>query len=435
MAHAGQNEGDDIWEDASDIFEIRSEVGSSGTLTPDELGNDDSESSQPEDVNPQRANRLERPPARLMNPAMERESVRDRTHAQRGAESRTPPSDYQLAPMVFNSSSKRSKSSHQSPSPVRERPNGPSKHREVKSVMKPPRFDGKDGCIESHLVQFEIVAKRNDWDDNEKVDFLKCTLIGEASHMLRDLSDSATYDDVVYKLRQRYGSIEQIERFRMELKQRRRKPGESLSILLKDVRRLFSQAYTGPHNYLSELMAVDAFVEALNDRELKIKVLEREPSSLDQAYKIAERMELYQNIPDEKVAESRPKQTVKVRATAAEDESMLKSVVETQRLMQKQLALLTESVNKDRTPARRSGDSNKQSSVKLKGPCHHCGKPGHYRAECPELAPKPHGTKGTSYDDPTRRSIEPACRSCIDRTIARSSHRTRIGKNRTVGRK
>ena len=140
MAHAGQNVGDDIWEDASDIFEIRSEVGSSGTLTPDELGHDDSESSQPEDVNPQRANRLERPPARLMNPAMERESARDRTHAHRGADSRIPPSDYQLAPMVFNSSSKRSKSSHQSPSPVRERPNGPSKHREVKSVMKPPAF-------------------------------------------------------------------------------------------------------------------------------------------------------------------------------------------------------------------------------------------------------------------------------------------------------
>ena len=242
-------------------------------------------------------------------------------------------------------------------------------------------------------MQFEIVAKRNDWDDNEKVDFLKCTLIGEASHVLRDLSDSATYDDVVYKLRQRYGSIEQIERFRMELKQRRRKPGESLSILLKDVRRLFSQAYTGPHNYLSELMAVDAFVEALNDRELKIKVLEREPSSLDQAYKIAERMELYQNIPDEKVAESRPKQAVKVRATAADDESMLKSVVETQRLMQKQLALLTESVNKDRTPARKSGDVGKQSSGKSKGPCHHRGKPEHYRFECPELAQKPHGTK------------------------------------------
>ena len=389
MAHAGQNEGDDIWKDASDIFEIRSEVDGSDTLTPDELGDDDSESSQPRDVTPQRADRLERPPARLMNPAMERESVRDRTHAQRGAESRTPPSDYQLAPMVFNSSSKGSKSNHRSPSPVRDRPNGPSKHREVKSVMKPPRFDGKDGCIESHLVQFEIVAKRNGWDEYEKMDFLKCTLIGKASHMLHDLSDSATYDDVVYKLRQLYGSIEQIKRFRMELKQRRRKPGEPFSGLLKDVRRLFSQAYTGPHNYLSELMAVDAFVEALNDRELKIKVLEREPNSLEQAYKIAERMELYQNIPDEKDAESRSKQTVKVRAAAAEDESMMKSVVETQRLIQKQLALLTESVNKDRSPAKRSGEANKQSSGKTKGSCHNGHKPGHYRFECPEPSQKP----------------------------------------------
>ena len=78
-------------------------------------------------------------------------------------------------------------------------------------MMKPPRFEGKEHCIESHLVQFDIVAKRNGWDDSEKADFLKCSLVGEASQLLRDLSESATYDDIVYKLRQRYGSRRTIE--------------------------------------------------------------------------------------------------------------------------------------------------------------------------------------------------------------------------------
>ena len=175
-----------------------------------------------------------------------------------------------------------------------------------KFMMKPPRFEGKEHCIESHLVQFNIVAKRNGWDDSEKTDFLKCSLVGEASHLLRDLSDSATYDDIVYKLRQRYGSLEQ-----MELKQRKRRPGESLSSLLKDVRRLFTQAYPGPPNYMSEIAAKDAFVEALNDRELMIKVCEQEPGTLDQACKIAEGRNFIRKFLAEKMLSSKRNNRVK----------------------------------------------------------------------------------------------------------------------------
>ena len=80
-----------------------------------------------------------------------------------------------------------------------------------------------------------------------------------------------------------------------------------MSSLLKDVRRLFTQAYPGPPNYMSELAAKDAFIDALDDRELMIKVCEREPGTLDQAYKIAERMELYQKIPSGKETEFKTK--------------------------------------------------------------------------------------------------------------------------------
>ena len=123
----------------------------------------------------------------------------------------------------------------------------------------------------------------------------------------------------------------------------KRKAGESLSSLLKDIRRLFAQAFPGPPNYLSELTARDAFIEALNDRELMIKVLEREPTTLDQAFKVAERLELYRKIPGERETETKAKPTAKVRSAVAEDDSVLKSIVETQKLMQKQLTALTES--------------------------------------------------------------------------------------------
>ena len=145
--------------------------------------------------------------------------------------------------------------------PERFRPFKTIKPPSKRAFIKPPRFEGKDNCLESHLVQFEIIAKHNQWKDSEKADFLKCSLSGEASHMLRDLDDKATYDDVVSQLRQRYGSLEQIESYRMELKHRRRKPGESLSQLLKDIRRLFLLAYPGPQNY-SEIYKRNLYWEA-----------------------------------------------------------------------------------------------------------------------------------------------------------------------------
>ena len=203
MASGGRGEDDDDWEDASDIFEVRSEAGSTDNLTPDVQGGDPSESSQLTVIAPLEDDRRERTPSRLMNRMRGRESDPDQPYERRDPRSWNSPSEYHSAPLMTPPNPKVSRWSRQEGPPVRHRSDGPSKSRDSKFMMKPPRFEGKEHCIESHLVQFDIVAKRNGWDDSEKTDFLKCSLVGEASHLLRDLSDSATYDDIVYKLRQR----------------------------------------------------------------------------------------------------------------------------------------------------------------------------------------------------------------------------------------
>ena len=142
------------------------------------------------------------------------------------------------------------------------------------------------------MTQFAIVAQRNHWDDGEKADYLMCSLTGEASNILKDLPENPSYADVVACLRQHYGSVDQVEAYRAQLKNRRRRPGESLQDLMKDIRRIFLSAYPGPTNYLSEIALKDAFITALVDRDLMIKTMEREPKTLDEAYKVAERMEL-----------------------------------------------------------------------------------------------------------------------------------------------
>ena len=170
---------------------------------------------------------------------------------------------------------------------------------------------------------------------------------------------------MVVKLRQRYGSIEQLESFRMELKNRRRKPGETLAHLLKDICRLSLQVYPGPPSYMSELIACDAFITALNDRELMLKVMEREPSSLDQAFKIAERMELYKQFHGGSESETKSKGAAEVRATVAADDSLLQTILYTQKLMQRQINALSESMKKDNTITLESGNRSERTSCKV----------------------------------------------------------------------
>ena len=384
MAHNGAGTDDETWEDASDVYEILSEAGGSEPDESEEHDSDEVESSVLEDVQNPRVERQGRAVGRSSVSVVERGAGRGPATDPRGASSQTPQSDYQMA-MQAQPRVRRNSRRRRSPTlPERSRPFKTIKPPSKRAFIKPPRFEGKDNCLESHLVQFEIIAKHNQWNDSEKADFLKCSLAGEASHMLRDLSDKASCDDVISQLRQRYGSLEQIESYRVELKHRKRKPGETLSHLLKDIRRLFLLAYPGPQNYMTLITARDAFIDALNDRDLMIKVMEREPSNLDQAYKIAERLELYQRLPGGRESETKSKVASKVRGTISESDPLLQSIVETQKLMQKQLTVLSESLKKDRQTETKSGDVIKAPSSNLRGLCHQCHQPGHYQMQCPE---------------------------------------------------
>ena len=119
------------------------------------------------------------------------------------------------------------------------------KHRPMQ--MKPGRFDGT-GSLESFLSQFEVCARHNRWTASDKVDFLRCSLEKAATQLLWDFGaqPDATYEQLVERLRQRYGTEGQAETFRTQLYYRRQRAGESLSDLLHEIRRLVVLAYPVP---------------------------------------------------------------------------------------------------------------------------------------------------------------------------------------------
>ena len=102
----------------------------------------------------------------------------------------------------------------------------------------------------------------------------------------------ASYEDIAEKLRIRYGSREQQEKFRTGLKFRRRKPGESLQELAQDVERITVLAYPAADAPMRDVLGKDAFIDSLNSPGLECNVREREPSTFGAAVTTAMKLEV-----------------------------------------------------------------------------------------------------------------------------------------------
>ena len=184
---------------------------------------------------------------------------------------------------------RRLNSSRRRPNRNDELPRRYSSHKEI----KPGKYDGK-GCVETYLAQFDVCANHNDWDKKEKLAQLKCALSDHAAQLIWDSGNPAhvTYDELVEKLRRRYGSLDQQEKFQAELRSRRRRNGESLAELCQDIRGMMTRAYPGEGlSPLCGQISKDYFLAALDDKDLELKVREREPRDLDSAFKHAVRLE------------------------------------------------------------------------------------------------------------------------------------------------
>jgi transposase InsO family protein len=150
-----------------------------------------------------------------------------------------------------------------------------------------------DSCLETFLAKFENISTYLHWKKCDRLFHLRASLEGAAGQILWDAGPQTSADEIIRLLRSRFGNSNQAERFRAELKARRRKKNESLQSLYNDICKLLALAFPGPSNITTALVGRDAFLDALSDQNLRIRVLEREPKTLEEALNIASRLEAY----------------------------------------------------------------------------------------------------------------------------------------------
>ena len=161
----------------------------------------------------------------------------------------------------------------------------------VLPTLKLGTFDGSN-CPKTFLAKFENCSDYYERTEKEKLGHLRASLEGPpAGQVLWDAIQQSSVDEVVRLLKNRFGSLNEEERYRSELKARRRRRGESLQSVYQDVRPLMALAFPGQSGPMWEVMARDAFVESLGDPSLRIRVLERDPTTLEEALKIVSRLE------------------------------------------------------------------------------------------------------------------------------------------------
>ena len=159
--------------------------------------------------------------------------------------------------------------------------------------LKPQNFTGSDDDFEDFLTQFEITSEINGWDYKSKSLYLANCLTGVARALLNELTaeQRRDYDSLVQKLTERYGSENRAEVFRSQLKSRVKGKGETTAQLAQAIRKLTRQAYPRISLDVVEALAVDHFVDALPEAQIRLRLREVGPSTLAEAEKIAVRME------------------------------------------------------------------------------------------------------------------------------------------------
>ena len=166
-----------------------------------------------------------------------------------------------------------------------------NKHMQYASA-KPRRYDGTED-LDDYISQFNIISDLNKWDYTTKSLQLASQLSGQACGILGDLPETQRrdYESILQALQMRFGSIERSELFKAKLETKVKGDHETLSELAQAIKKLTRQAYPRADTNMTNTLALDHFIDAISDKEMKLRIREARPRNIEEAEMFAVRLE------------------------------------------------------------------------------------------------------------------------------------------------
>ena len=178
--------------------------------------------------------------------------------------------------------------------PREERPDYGVAFKKPSNYIRPATYDGLGSWLD-YKSHFEACAALNGWSNREKGLYLAVSLRGQAQGILGNLSGELgqNYNELIKALEDRFAPANQTELYRVQLRERRQKATETLPELGQSIRRLAHLAYLTAPNDVRETLAMKQFVDALVDADMRLRIKQARPQTLNDAIRLAVELEAF----------------------------------------------------------------------------------------------------------------------------------------------
>ena len=187
--------------------------------------------------------------------------------------------------------------------------------------LAPMEYSG-EGDFQEYLNQFEAMAETLFWNEAKKGSALYGRLKGRALACVSSCPDRQ-FSTLVQRLKDRFSPKDE-EMFYQQLTTYRKKPDQSWEDLAQEMERLSIKAYAGMEEKYRDSMAAKAFVEAVVDKDVRRRLRQKHPKTINEAVRHARMIEadqlredLWQEFDSGKGKDSKEKKTDKTRAVEA----------------------------------------------------------------------------------------------------------------------
>ena len=149
-----------------------------------------------------------------------------------------------------------------------------------------PPFTGKE-TWKVWFTRFKDIAKRQGWDDEEKLDILLPKLQGEAGSFVYDQLSSKVrnnYKLLKLELKNRFRQVENPKTYSTMFAARRQKANESIESFAADLKRIYDKAYARRDSKTRDEDLLRKFLDGLQDTKAAFHVeFVKDPKNIDTA--------------------------------------------------------------------------------------------------------------------------------------------------------